>query len=212
MHEKGDQSSTSKQFGQEESWAIVVFGADSHGRINDEVPPADKRSEVVEGVVGVHSVGKDDREQVETNKDHDNSLKAEVGFFVVYESSRKTRNMVKGAYRKRNDHLCDHVRTCNRQNDMLLTSSHEKIGGNQDPDRVVNPRNFGSSEEMIDQDCNCQSSDFAKRIYNYPLCIHPFHSSVMSLFKKPRSFPLFLMVRSPATKAAKVIAPKMTAS
>lgn len=164
MHEKGDQSSTSKKLGQEESWAIVVFGADSHSRINDEVPPADKRSEVIEGVVGVHGVGKDYREQVETNKYHDNSLKAKVGFFVIYRSSERTRNIIRGAYKRRSDHLCDHVRTCNRQNDTLLTSSHEKIGGNQDPDRVINPRNFGSSEEMIDQDCNCQSSGFAKCI------------------------------------------------
>jgi hypothetical protein len=34
------------------------------------------------------------------------------------------------------------------------------------------------------------------------LCIHPFHSSVTSRFKNPRSFPLFFIVANPAIKPA----------
>ena len=67
VHEDGYPASEEKEFGNEEECPVVVFESEGQGGINDDIPPGDERGKVVKGVVGVHCVGQDHREDVESD-------------------------------------------------------------------------------------------------------------------------------------------------
>ena len=55
----------------------------SHGDVDNDVPPRDEGCKIVEGVVGVHGVGKDDGEEVESDEDCSDPVEAELSFLIV---------------------------------------------------------------------------------------------------------------------------------
>jgi hypothetical protein len=82
---KDDHEDTGEgDFWKNEEWSIVVLMPKPHDYVYCHVPPRHKRGKVVEQVVGVHGVWKDDREEIKSNEDGSYSGEAKVGFLVVY--------------------------------------------------------------------------------------------------------------------------------
>ena len=84
LHESSDQDSRDDNFRQQECGFVVVLVSNEHGRKDDHVPPRDQGCKVVEGVVGVHGVREDDREQIESDHDHGDTLETELVLLVIW--------------------------------------------------------------------------------------------------------------------------------
>lgn len=118
----------------------------------------------------------------------------------------------------RNAHLCHTEEAKVRFFDVkscMAVASHEQVRCNEDANWIVYSGDFRCPVIMIYQDGDCgegtdvsETDSMQRPLWIDPLCIQPFHSSVCSLFRNPRSLSARLTVARPMAKKKKLRKPK----
>ena len=89
MHEQSDKSGGKQEFRNEKSGSIVEVVTNSHGHVNDDIPPRDEGCEVIKCVVVIHGVREHDGEEVEPNENRGDPVEAVLTLLVVCFSQRR---------------------------------------------------------------------------------------------------------------------------